>query len=575
MSITTAEAAAAAVAAEHKKTKEDWRKAKELEEARKAGTAPAEKDEDGNDINPHIPQYIMKAPWYIDTNKPGLKHQKAPLKDMGYNNSWYQRGVSAGPAAVKYRKGACTNCGSMTHAAKDCCERPRKVGAKYTNDDIKPDEVVQVLNFAYDAKRDPYNGYDPNSYQEVMSIYEKAEAARRKKRLQEIMKENNIKEGDIKNEEELLKEVEDKAFDTEGADLIQKIDPKSRTTVRNLRIREDTAKYLYNLDMDSAHYEPKSRSMRENPLPHANIADIPFAGDNFTRTTGDTREFMKMQMFSWDAVDKGQDVDLSAAPSQASILHEEFLKKKELLKNKAKEIILNKYGGEESLKKPEELSNDVVPQSEIYQEYSAAGKLIKGVEKMIKSKYDEDVYINNHKAVWGSYWENGVWGFQCCKQTIKISYCTGEAGRKLKEKKQQQQLSSSGSGSDIQQHGNGTATHQHNDDRHMATTTSAETESNNNNNNNKMTTDKDRKQIEKEKKRQEKREEKEKKEKLKRAIKEQEQLNKTDVEKDERKRAYNSLANEGHQVTEEEMEAYNLKRIRSDDPMANYKEDDL
>lgn len=38
-----------------------------------------------------------------------------------------------------------------------------------------------------------------------------------------------------------------------------------RVTVRNLRIREDTAKYLRNLDIESAHYDPKSRSMREAP----------------------------------------------------------------------------------------------------------------------------------------------------------------------------------------------------------------------------------------------------------------------------------------------------------------------
>lgn len=37
---------------------------------------------------------------------------------------------------------------------------------------------------------------------------------------------------------------------------------------RNLRIREDTAKYLLNLDVNSAHYDPKTRSMREDPPPN-------------------------------------------------------------------------------------------------------------------------------------------------------------------------------------------------------------------------------------------------------------------------------------------------------------------
>lgn len=31
-------------------------------------------------------------------------------------------------------------------------------------------------------------------------------------------------------------------------------------------IREDTAKYLLNLDVKSAYYDPKTRSMRENPF---------------------------------------------------------------------------------------------------------------------------------------------------------------------------------------------------------------------------------------------------------------------------------------------------------------------
>lgn len=45
-----------------------------------------------------------------------------------------------------------------------------------------------------------------------------------------------------------------------------------------------------------------------------------------------------------------------------------------------------------------------------------------------KSKYEEDVYINNHTSVWGSWWKDHQWGYRCCQQTVKNSYCTGVAG---------------------------------------------------------------------------------------------------------------------------------------------------
>ncbi len=60
------------------------------------------------------------------------------------------------------------------------------------------------------------------------------------------------------------------------------------TCIRNLRIREDTAKYLLNLDVKSAYYDPKSRSMRENPLPSGGEDYNTFRGDNVYVGSGDT-----------------------------------------------------------------------------------------------------------------------------------------------------------------------------------------------------------------------------------------------------------------------------------------------
>mmetsp|Transcript_139122 Transcript_139122/g.241968 ORF Transcript_139122/g.241968 Transcript_139122/m.241968 type:complete len:96 (-) Transcript_139122:111-398(-) len=71
------------------------KKEKELLEARKAGTIPAEVDEDGKEINPHIPQYMSQAPWYLNASAgSGLKHQKSQSKDDQYDKmgAWYARG---------------------------------------------------------------------------------------------------------------------------------------------------------------------------------------------------------------------------------------------------------------------------------------------------------------------------------------------------------------------------------------------------------------------------------------------------------------------------------------------------
>ena len=94
-------------------------------------------DEDGKDINPHIPQYISDAPWYFGQTGPTLKHQRPQEeKQREYSrlDEWYKRGVDASKVSTKFRKGACENCGAITHKRKDCMERPRKTGAKFTGE---------------------------------------------------------------------------------------------------------------------------------------------------------------------------------------------------------------------------------------------------------------------------------------------------------------------------------------------------------------------------------------------------------------------------------------------------------
>lgn len=262
-------------------SKEELRRQKDLDAARKAGTQPAAVDADGNAINPHIPNYITKAPWYAEgVDGPSLGHQRLQKKDEKRGaekfEEWYDRGARAGPASKKYRKGACENCGAMSHKKQDCVERPRKKGAKFTNKDIMADEVLQKFDGDYDAKRDRWNGYDPAAYRSVVDEYEAAEAARLKYREEEIDKQTSTEDGTVK--EKAKKEKDDDDFGSsdedeedefkyaDSADQVgQAVDTKNRITVRNLRLREDTAKYLINLNPESAYYDPKTRSMRDAP----------------------------------------------------------------------------------------------------------------------------------------------------------------------------------------------------------------------------------------------------------------------------------------------------------------------
>lgn len=195
-------------------------------------------------------------------------------------DNWYDRGAKAGPPAKKYRKGACENCGALTHSRRDCLERPRRKGAKFTGRDLAADEVIQEVASGYDAKRDRWNGYDPAEHRRVYDEYAAVEAARQKLREEEIDKQTTTdlaavrrvaKAGRAEARDDDFGSSEDEDEDqdkyAEAADAVgQKLDTKTRITVRNLRIREDTAKYLINLDPSSAYYDPKTRSMRDNPV---------------------------------------------------------------------------------------------------------------------------------------------------------------------------------------------------------------------------------------------------------------------------------------------------------------------
>ncbi|KAJ1433928.1 Pre-mRNA splicing Prp18-interacting factor [Sesbania bispinosa] len=445
------------------KSREDHRKQIELEEARKAGLAPAEVDEDGKEINPHIPQYMSSAPWYLNAERP----------------------------ADKYRKGACENCGAMTHDAKSCMERPRKVGAKWTNKHIAPDEKIETFELDYDGKRDRWNGYDASTYARVIERYEARDEARKKylkeQQLQKLEKSNQNGEGSASDEDEDeddLRVDEAKVDESKQMDFA-KVEKRVRTTgggstgtVRNLRIREDTAN-IFLILMSILHI------MIPRQGPCVKILSQ-----------------MQIQMKSHEGE----------------------------LKSQTKDTIIEKYGNAaDEDKLPREL---LLGQSERQVEYDRAGRIIKGQEAALpRSKYEEDVYINNHTTVWGSWWKDHQWGFKCCKQTVRNSYCTGAAGIEAAE------AASDLMRSNLARKETAEEDPQPAEEKRLAT----------------WGTDVPDDLVLDEKL-------------LADALKKEDQRKRE--EKDERKRKYNVRWND--EVTAEDMEAYRMKKVHHDDPMKNF-----
>ena len=311
---------------------------RDLDAARVRGDLPPEQNPvTGEMINPHIPEFMAKAPWYAKAGEDkgaGLSHQRLD-GSLGGDQSiaalapLYQRGA-LGARAVGFRAGACRNCGAGTHKEKDCVERPRKNGAWKTGTSIARDEVIPAafgaagIKLGWDAKRDAYAGFDDSSHTASVAIrFSVVEAEREVLRVAGAAREAAVAAGarEEKAARRALRragagagagagaaadDADDAATDSGGDGFgPSSDDEKSKTRAPaeklgvgagpaagaqtmvgwNVRVREDTAKYLMNLDVDSAFYDPKTRSMRENPFAGTDKegADTLYKGDNAAR----------------------------------------------------------------------------------------------------------------------------------------------------------------------------------------------------------------------------------------------------------------------------------------------------
>ena len=374
--------------------------------------------------NEYIPSFISKKPFYLesaDSENDYLEHQRLQ-NSTPEQSKWYDRGKRAGPAATKFRKGACENCGAMTHKTKECLSRPRAKGAKWTGKNIEADELVQDVQLGWDAKRDRWNGYDSGQYRNVTDEYEELEYLKRK--MKGDIQDGDPKALEVNREGPELQEQEEARY-AEESDMGR----QQSTATRNLRIREDTAKYLLNLDLDSAKYDPKTRSMVDMGA-QADQAAALVAEDNFMKASGDAAEFERAQRYAWESQERGDKnkTHIQANPTSGEFFRRKQKEEQEATREAQRRKLLEDYGGEQYLQ-PSQSRELAVIENERYVEYDETGGIRGAPKAEARSKYAEDVLINNHTSVWGSWWSTFQWGYSCCHSTVKNSYCTGEEGK--------------------------------------------------------------------------------------------------------------------------------------------------
>ncbi|CDR95032.1 mRNA processing-related protein, putative [Babesia bigemina] len=389
------------------------------EAAKAAADGDASRTDDNREVNPHIPRFIAKAPWYMNAT-PGLQHQRAYEQRRQHLDAPSQKGVTS-HVAIKYRKNACENCGAITHDAKSCVERPRKKGAKYTNSNICPDEfIVQNTATGYEAVRDRWAGFDPASHQLLVEAHQAVEEEQERLQMQQLAAK--LKSQTAETDESPRGNEKDEFADSEAT--FGTTDDRTRTTTRNLRIREDTAKYLINLNVDSAFYDPKSRSLRDDPLiGMENTGQHTFRGDNEIFTSGDAHKLKEMEQFAWEVQQKGSAVKFMAQPTELEFMYKKDSEKRQKEKSVQRQALLERYGGSEFLggpdaaggEPPADPSGDPPQSSE--SNYTRVYAL---------SAYKEDVYTLGHTTIWGSYYDRDSkkWGYRCCKSTCRDSPCT-------------------------------------------------------------------------------------------------------------------------------------------------------
>lgn len=243
--------------------------------------------------NEHIPKYIKNQPWYYKEaagkDEDYLVHHRQTKKGtLDIDNNAEPKlgpGIQDEFETVSLRKDnhkpSCLNCGSSDHSRRDCLERPKKMLRLENEKVVVKRKSPQAID--WDAKQDRWFGYTGKEYDDVIKNWRVTNEKSKPKELQE-------EDWDTDEEIELMKLGLYK--DNMGA--LKQDDSRNTKLKASVRLREDKAAYLDDVNSSELKYDPKSRVYKS-----AELGFIDNDSHMFHRhLTGEAQELQNLNRFS-------------------------------------------------------------------------------------------------------------------------------------------------------------------------------------------------------------------------------------------------------------------------------------
>ncbi|KAG7665723.1 SLU7 [[Candida] subhashii] len=372
------------------------------------------------EINPYIPKYITSKPWYQDAQQTKTKHEEEG-DNNGQSDDYLSHHRKQPKEIVDYSQA--------------------KIGSGI-QDNFEGSIRKDVTGDNYDMKRDRWYGYSSEEWLDQIKKWEESHQQQQKTKRRKVDKNKNGDEDsdDTDYELELIE------LGLEKKDIFSNI--KEDPMEKMLRDRQDIPSYIYNITSNENNkirleYDPKSRITKDPSKGFLNDQN-----QFIKRREGDAKDLTNLQKLAWEldqqdkkkslAILKEQEIEaenipetdlkysLEASPTlmmlKAKQAKEEQLRRSALKRQE----LLNKYGSASSASKD---STDITPpihaqqyQSDQNSESISDPTLDKN--GLRKSRYVEDQIGLDHTTIYGSFYKNGKWGYSCCKQLAKNSYCT-------------------------------------------------------------------------------------------------------------------------------------------------------